>query len=109
MSECVKECNKTSCPFAFTDLSETVQNYGCLPSPYEILSMRVDHDKTWACHSDPKQPCIGGIKYLKEHGMPYSVIDSELLTERDDWGVYTTPFESLTKEMKELRMRSINR
>ncbi len=76
------------CPFAFTESSEVAQNYGCLPSPYEIVQMRVKHGKTWACHNDPTQPCIGGINYLRENGMEYRVIDTNLLTEGDDWGKY---------------------
>ena len=77
-----------TCPFAFTEASERVQNYGCLPTPYEITVMRVKHGKTWACHSDTTQPCIGAIRHLKEHGLPYKVIDKELLTEESDWGRY---------------------
>lgn len=84
--ETVHECSTVgSCPFSFTEESELAQNYGCLPSPYEIIKMRVEHDKTWACHLNPDKPCIGAIKYLKEKGHPYKVIDTELVTEQIDW------------------------
>ncbi|MGZ8924365.1 MAG: hypothetical protein ACXW2E_00645 [Nitrososphaeraceae archaeon] len=76
------------CPFAFTNKSEYVQGLGCLPSPYDIIQMRTVHGKTWACHSDPTSPCIGAIDYMKEHNMPYKVIDPELLTEASDWHNY---------------------
>lgn len=56
--------------------------------------MRVHHGKTWACHSEPTKPCVGGIRFLKERGEPYSVIDPNLLTEEDDWGKYCKPVEA---------------
>jgi len=84
-----KECSTTSCPFAFnSDESEIAQC--CLPSPMEIVNMRVKHGKTWACHSVPDKPCIGAIRYLKSKGLDYSVIDKELITER-------TPLEIIEK------------
>jgi len=85
---CTKECSMTSCPFAYTDESEMAQNYGCLPSGFEIINMRVKHGKTWACHSDDTKPCIGGIQALKEKGLEYKVIDMKLVTLKDDWSKY---------------------
>lgn len=77
------------CPFAFTDKSEYVQGLGCLPTPFEIRNMRVFHNKTWACHSDPSTPCVGAIRWLKKNGLPYTVVDQELLTEQSNWHLYT--------------------
>lgn len=85
---CDHSCRDCTCPFAHTEASEQAQNYGCLPEPRDIINMRVQHSKTWACHSDPATPCIGALRYLDEHGLPYKVIDPVLVTEQDKWHLY---------------------
>lgn len=87
---CDLEADDCCCPFAFTEKSGEVQNYGCLPTPFQIVTMRTQHGKTWACHRDYEQPCVGAISYLKEKGLPYKVIDTKLITELDNWGAYCT-------------------
>lgn len=87
--ESCKDCSTIGCcPFSFTEKSEQIQNYGCLPSPMEIINMRVIHGKSWACHSNPNKPCLGAINYLKEKQLPFTVIDNKLITESDNWGNY---------------------
>lgn len=84
-------CNtktNSACPFSFTEMSEYVQNFGCLPTPFEIRNMRVVHGKTWACHENPAKPCAGAIQWLKAEGLPYEVIDTQLLTENSDWHMF---------------------
>jgi len=71
--------------------SEQAQNYGCLPEPWDIRNMRFHHGKTWACHSDPTKPCIGGLEFLKERNEPYKIIDTVLLTLDDDWSKFVQP------------------
>lgn len=89
----------TACPFAFTSESEWVQNVGCLPTPYDIISMRVTHGKTWACHDEPTKPCVGVIRFLNAHSLPSSVVDPELVTESTVWSEFVTPLsqETLSK------------
>lgn len=89
-TETCEECSTVgACPFAFTDKSEQAQNYGCLPTPHEIMNMRTVHGKTWACHSNPEKPCLGALRYLKKRNLPFKVLDKELLTEDSDWQKYT--------------------
>ncbi len=87
-----KQCaTEGGCPFAFTDLSEKIQNYGCLPEPMDIVYMRQEHGKTWACHDDPTKPCAGALMWMKKEGLPFKVIDPILVTEEDDWNQYLKP------------------
>lgn len=54
------------CPFAFTDDSEEVQNYACLPSPYDIIQMKRKSGHNWSCHSNEKMICKGFVNHVKE-------------------------------------------
>lgn len=90
---CTKECSTVGgCPFSFTDESEQIQNYGCLPTPYQILEMKWKHGKTWACHSEPTKPCLGAINFFKERGLIAKLTDNGLLTEDSDWHLYCTRY-----------------
>lgn len=85
MSATTHECSTVgACPFSFTDASEIAQNYGCLPAPLDIVTMRQKHGKTWACHSDTSKPCAGALKFQKERDLQCSPT-YPLVTERDDW------------------------
>jgi len=80
-------CTEGACPFAYTEESEQVQNYGCLPTPIDIVNMKVNHDKTWACHSNPTKPCMGALKYFEKNDIP-TTVNGELLTEDSDWHLF---------------------
>lgn len=84
-------CTCNTCPFAYSDESEQVQNWGCLPTPQEIVTMRAVHGKTWACHSQPDKPCTGAIQALQSKNLPFKVIDQTLITESDLWDEFTKP------------------
>lgn len=79
------------CPFAATEHSARAQDYGCLPTMQEIVTMRVEHGKTWACHDNPSKPCAGAIRHLKRHGLPHKVVDQVLVTELSPWERYVGP------------------
>lgn len=63
------ECK--TCPFAFSDESENVQNLGCLPTPQEILRIKRDTGKNWACHDNESRPCAGYVRAARKLGIDY--------------------------------------
>lgn len=95
MKETPKECSEDpngSCPFNFfSEESNQAQNYGCLPTPLDIVHMRVEHNKTWECHSMAGKPCLGGINYLKTKKLPHAVVDKKLLTLDEAWNLFCKP------------------
>jgi hypothetical protein len=93
-----KDCSTTGgCPFSFTQESEQIQNYGCLPTPHDIIVMRIDYGKTWACHENQTKPCLGAINFLNEHNLESKIIDSELVTEQSNWSDYIVPKTDISK------------
>lgn len=87
-SNCSNCSTEGYCPFALNEHSEEAQDYGCLPTRMEIISMRQIYGKTWACHDNPKKPCLGALEIQKNNGLDYKVIDSKLLTLDDPWHLY---------------------
>lgn len=79
-----------SCPFAESEASEIAQGYSCLPTVFDIVEMRVNHGRTWACHSDVTKPCKGAIRHMREKGIDCTVIDSNLVHEDEDWSKLVT-------------------
>lgn len=86
---CIHKGESSAFTFAYSGMSETVQNYGCLPTPQEIVVMRIKHGKTWACHEDPSKPCQGALDHLRREGHQFKVIDPKLVTEKDPWHLFT--------------------
>ena len=74
-----------ACPFSFTDASEHAQNLGCLPSPMDIVAMRVESGRTWACHDNKRKPCLGALNYLRKKGLPFKVVNPQIVTLNDEW------------------------
>lgn len=83
---CDKNCHLKSCPFANSAESEEAQSYGCLPSSYDIVGMRIFKQKTWACHNNPKKPCKGALQFLRRNNLDARIINTTLVTETN-----TTP------------------
>lgn len=75
------------CPGAFNDRSEQAQRYGCLPTIWDIVEMKVKHNKTGACHSNESKPCLNGLKAVAAAGYDPKP-EGDLLTLQDDWESY---------------------
>jgi hypothetical protein len=58
-----------TCPFndGNTEAASIVQNYGCLPTKFEILRMKDNENKEWRCHDDLSLIC-GGLAAEREVG-----------------------------------------
>lgn len=53
-----------SCPFNhYSEESQQVQNYGCLPTHIDILKIKDETGNNWACHSNNKKVCGGLAKH----------------------------------------------
>lgn len=65
----------SACPFAYTEESEQVQNYGCLPSPYDIMQMKLKSGHNWACHEDESKMCLG---FAREMQSPFTKVNVDL-------------------------------
>ena len=63
--------NCTACPFSTSEEAEQTQNWGCLPSPFEILEMKRTADKNWPCHEDETRICAGFVSRCRELGLDY--------------------------------------
>lgn len=71
-------CGGDACPVNFgNEDTEISQNYGCLPSPADIVEMRALHGLTWACHADVSKPCVSGVRLLKSLNLPFKVLQLE--------------------------------
>jgi len=108
---CTKECSAVGgCPFAFTEESEKIQNYGCLPTPMEIVHMRQSHGKTWACHSDNTKPCMGALRFQRKLGMCAAVVDSDLITEESNWHLINgSKYDSVPLSVTENKYHEMSR
>lgn len=60
-----------TCPFAMTEESERVQNWGCLPCEFEIMQVKRETDKNWSCHMDETRMCSGFVEAARELGLDY--------------------------------------
>lgn len=67
-----------TCPFNYgSEKAEQVQNYGCLPSPMDIIKDMKLISKNWACHCTNKE-CAGfrermGNEFNKNNGLAFDI------------------------------------
>lgn len=54
-----------TCPFSCNAEAEQVQNYGCLPTPFNIIDMKAKSGHNWSCHHDANVLCGGFASFIK--------------------------------------------
>lgn len=69
-----------SCPFSHSDEAEMAQNYGCLPTPKQIIEMKEKSGHNWACHSDETVLCGGFAKYIKRNRPDLNINKGQLIS-----------------------------
>ncbi|MGG3667164.1 hypothetical protein ABES74_09425 [Bacillus subtilis] len=74
-----------SCPFSHSDEAEMAQNYGCLPTPQQIVEMKEKSGHNWACHSDETVLCGGFAKYIKRNRPDLNINEGQLIS-YETWG-----------------------
>lgn len=63
-----------TCPFnaAFVEEAARVENFGCLPTAGEIVTMKRESGQNWACHDDESRVCAGLCATAKKEGLDLS-------------------------------------
>ena len=69
----VRYCNDVcmACPFNCNEISEQAQNYGCLPSLYEIMNIKREHGYNWECHDGTGVVCGGFVAFARDLNIDY--------------------------------------
>lgn len=90
-----------TCPYNFfSEESERVQNYGCLPTPYEIIQLKKETGANWCCHYTNQETglkiCSGLIEYNERNKLNLDIQENQ---PKIDYNIYAQlgPNESITK------------
>jgi len=73
-----------TCPFSSNEHAEQAQNYGCLPTPFEIIQMKVKSGHNWACHENEKVLCGGFASFIKTERPDLDIQEGKLIS-YDTW------------------------
>ena len=58
-----------ACPWNhYSEEAQRAQNYGCLPTPQEMLRLNEEEGQALSCHSNGSCVCKGLAAHLKEMG-----------------------------------------
>lgn len=96
-----------TCPFSYNDDADQAQNYGCLPTRYDIIEMKEKSGHNWACHSDETVLCGGFARHLVEERLDLDVKVGGLIS-YEDWaqeGEMTAIVKAFKKQIEQLEMK----
>jgi len=84
-----------TCPFNFfSDEATQVQNYGCLPTHFDIINMKKEYGANWACHNTSQETglkiCNGLIEYNKHYKLGLDIKENQPKIDYNIWGELTT-------------------
>lgn len=71
-------CN--GCPCTYTNESEIISNYGCLPDSMNLVEFYLTNKGIWKCHSKDRV-CGGLLHVLKLNNIPLDKNNQLLITE----------------------------
>lgn len=69
-----------SCPYSSNEETEIIHNYGCLPTPKDIMELKVTTGHNWSCHNDETKVCSGFATDLKQKHPDLSVKNGGLIS-----------------------------
>ncbi|MFP7486270.1 hypothetical protein SFC65_19090 [Priestia filamentosa] len=78
-TEC-RSAGCVTCPFSFSEEAEIVQNYGCLPSAYDIMQMKEKSGHNWACHGNETVLCQGFADHIKQYRSDLDINKGNLIS-----------------------------
>lgn len=73
-----------SCPFSYNDEADQAQNYGCLPTRWDIIKMKEKSGHNWACHYDETVLCGGFARHVIEERADLDIKEGSLIS-YNDW------------------------
>lgn len=95
-----------TCPFSYNDEANQAQNYGCLPTRYDIIEMKKKSGHNWACHYDETILCGGFARYLIDERSDLDVKEGGLIS-YDDWvqeGEMTAIVNAFKRQIEQLEV-----
>lgn len=69
-----------TCPFSENDGAEELLNYGCLPTPYDILKMKKESGHNWACHYNENSLCRGLVEHNEKYNSDLNLTTGNLIS-----------------------------
>lgn len=69
-----------TCPFSINEEAIRVQNYGCLPTSFDIVIMKEKSGDNWSCHDDESKLCGGFARYVLDNRPDLNIKEGKLIS-----------------------------